>query len=95
MPEEVRRAAQLLERRWTLSILFASAAGAQRFNEFLEALGKVPPATLAARLDELEAAGVLERRVVDARPPYVEYLLTERGLRLPRLVDVLREWAAT
>ena len=33
MPEEVRRAADLLERRWTISILYASYDGATRFNE--------------------------------------------------------------
>ena len=55
LPEEVRRAADLLERRWTVSILVASHEGAVRFNEFLQMLGPVPPATLASRLAELEA----------------------------------------
>ncbi len=79
MPEEVRRAADLLERRWTLSILYASIDGAERFNEFLDALGRVPPATLAARLNELVEAGLLDRRVLDTRPPAVEYRLTGEG----------------
>ena len=61
LPEEVRRAADLLERRWTVSILCASHEGAVRFNEFRQVLGPIPPATLAARLAELEEAGVLER----------------------------------
>src|SRR2546423_7255127 len=82
VPEEVRRAAALLERRWTLSILYASVEGAARFNEFREALGRVPPATLATRLMELVDAGVLERRVLDTRPPAVEYRLTRRGKRV-------------
>ena len=46
MPEEVRRAAGLLERRWTLAILYASVEGASRFNEFVTVLGRVPPTTL-------------------------------------------------
>ena len=83
MPEDVRRAADLLERRWLLQIVYAAHLGAVRFNEFRQAVGAVPPRTLAARLVELEEAGVLERRVVDARPPRVEYLLTEEGQRLP------------
>ena len=86
MPEEVRRAAGLLERRWTISILYASVEGAQRFNEFIEALGRVPPATLAARLNELVEAGVLERRVLDTRPPAVEYRMTRAGRRLEPLL---------
>jgi DNA-binding HxlR family transcriptional regulator len=92
--EEVRRAADLLERRWTLSILVASQTGATRFNEFLEAVGRIPPGTLSARLAELEAAGVLARVVVDSRPPHVEYRLTEHGRALQQLVAALQRWAA-
>ena len=93
VPEEVRRAADLLERRWTLSILYASVEGAARFNEFRQALRDVPPRTLAQRLADLEAAGLLERRVIDTRPPRVEYLLTRRGERLKAVVDAMRRWA--
>jgi DNA-binding HxlR family transcriptional regulator len=91
VPEEVRRAANLLERRWTLSILYASVEGAARFNEFREALGRVPPATLTARLTELVEAGVLERRVLDTRPPAVEYRLTRQGRQFePLLRELVR-----
>ncbi len=91
MPEEVRRAAGLLERRWTVSIIWASHEGASRFNEFVQVLGAIPPATLAARLRELEQAGVLERRLLDGRPPRTEYRLTPRGRALRALVTALRE----
>ena len=89
IPEEVRRAADLLERRWTLSILYASVEGASRFNEFVTVLGRVPPGTLTARLTELVAAGLLERRVLDTRPPAVEYRLTPEGQRFEPLVREL------
>jgi DNA-binding HxlR family transcriptional regulator len=89
VPEEVRRAADLLERRWTLSILYASVEGAERFNEFLEAVGRVPPATLTARLTELVEAGLLERRVLDTRPPAVEYRLTGRGRQFEPVLRAL------
>jgi DNA-binding HxlR family transcriptional regulator len=65
-----------------------------RFNEFKQALETIPPRTLAARLVELEEAGVLERRVVDARPPRVEYRLTATGRRLGAMVDAMRAYAA-
>lgn len=93
VPEEVRRAAGLLERRWTVSILWASYEGASRFNEFKQSVGEIPPRTLAQRLVELEQAGVLERRVTDARPPRVEYRLTPEGRRLQTVVDALARWA--
>jgi DNA-binding HxlR family transcriptional regulator len=89
VPEEVRRAADLLERRWALSILYASVEGAARFNEFRAAVGRVPPATLTTRLTELVDAGVLERRVLDTRPPAVEYRLTARGKRFEPLLREL------
>jgi len=87
--------ADLLERRWTLSILVASHEGAVRFNEFLQMLGPVPPATLTSRLAELERAGVLDRIVVPARPPRVEYHLTARGQRLGTILAALQAFALT
>jgi DNA-binding HxlR family transcriptional regulator len=89
VPEEVRRAADLLERRWTISVVYASFDGAARFNEYKQACGAIPPRTLTDRLRELEAAGVLEKQVVAASPPYYEYTLTERGRRLAPVIDAL------
>ncbi|HUJ92268.1 MAG TPA: helix-turn-helix domain-containing protein [Gaiellaceae bacterium] len=96
LPEEVARAADLLGRRWVLAILWASAeGGAVRFNEFKQTLEGIPPRTLAARLSELESAGVVERRVLpNTRPPRVEYRLTPTGERLRALVRALNSWAA-
>ncbi|HUG65402.1 MAG TPA: helix-turn-helix domain-containing protein [Gaiellaceae bacterium] len=93
VPEDVRRAADVLERRYAVSILYASHHGCTRFTEFRHALGTIPPATLAQRLAELEAAGVLRREVRDARPPHVEYVLTAEGRELRGLLDALAVWA--
>ncbi len=95
LPEEVARAPDLLGRRWMLAIVWAAAAeGAVRFNEFKMALEGIPPRTLAQRLTELEDAGVLERRVLDARPPRVEYRLTDAGRKLRVLVEAMRVYAS-
>jgi DNA-binding HxlR family transcriptional regulator len=93
MPEEVRRAAGLLERRWLLSVLYAAHSGALRFNEFKQILGEVPPRTLAQRLSELEEAGLLDRTVIDARPPRVEYRLTRKGREFGSVVRALTQLA--
>ncbi len=76
-----------------MSILWASYEGASRFNEFKQAVGEIPPRTLAQRLLELERAGVLDRLVLDGRPPRVEYRLTAEGQRLRAVVDALVHWA--
>jgi DNA-binding HxlR family transcriptional regulator len=93
VPEEVRRVAGLLERRHAVSILYASHQGCTRFTEFRQALGAIPPGTLAQRLVELEQAGVLRREVTDARPPRVEYVLTAEGRSLGAFLDALARWA--
>jgi DNA-binding HxlR family transcriptional regulator len=94
MPEEIRRAADLLERRWALRVLYACDSGAIRFNDFSSACHGIPPGTLAARLAELEEAGILERRVMpDTRPPRVEYRLTERSEGLRALLSALKRFA--
>ncbi|MDX6539455.1 MAG: hypothetical protein QOI71_1065 [Gaiellales bacterium] len=94
VPEEVRQAAGLLEGRWTVSIIWASHDGAVRFNEFLQAVGAIPPATLTTRLTELEEAGILERTTVEGRPPRSEYRLTQRGQELRGLLRALRAFSA-
>ena len=93
MPVEVRRVADLLERRYAVSILYASHHGATRFTEFRQAIAEIPPGTLAQRLVELEQAGVLRREVTDARPPRVDYVLTSEGRQLRALLDALAAWA--
>ena len=91
----VCRFLDLLGRRWMIAIVWAAAEeGAVRFNEFKMALEGIPPRTLAQRLGELEDAGVLERRVLDARPPRVEYRLTEAGRKLRVLVEAMRVYAS-
>jgi DNA-binding HxlR family transcriptional regulator len=93
VPEEVRKAADLLERRYAVSILYASYQGCTRFNEFRQALGEIPPGTLAQRLVELERAGIMRRELRDSRPPRAEYVLTPEGRRLRAVVDALIVWA--
>jgi DNA-binding HxlR family transcriptional regulator len=92
VPEEVRAVADLLERRYVISVIWASLEGAARFNEFRQAVEGVPSRTLTERLRELETAGVLERQLVNASPPYAEYRLTDRGRRLAPVLQALGAW---
>jgi DNA-binding HxlR family transcriptional regulator len=94
VPVEVRQAADLLERRWQLSIIYAALAGALRFNEFAEAVGGISPRMLSERLRDLEGAGLLERTVLPTSPPTVEYRLTTRGQRLAPVIEAMRAYAA-
>ena len=93
VPAEVRQAADLLERRWQLSIIYAALGGALRFNDFADSVAGISPRMLSERLRDLEAAGLIERRVIPSSPPKVEYRLTDRGRELGPIIDALRAYA--
>ena len=93
MPEEVRQLADLLERRWQLSIIYAALTGALRFNEFADAVAGISPRMLAERLRDLEGAGLVQRTVIPSSPPTVEYRLTARGRKLGPLIEAMREYS--
>lgn len=63
-----------------------------RFNEMRRYLKNVADKTLSQNLKELEADGLVARRVYDVIPPKVEYSLTERGCSLVTVLDQLCDW---
>jgi DNA-binding HxlR family transcriptional regulator len=93
VPEEVRQIADLLERRWQLSILYAALLGALRFNEYVESVGDISARMLTERLRDLEAAGLVARTVLPTSPPQVEYRLTERGALLRPVLEAMRDYS--
>ena len=93
VPAEVRQTADLLERRWQLSVIYAALTGALRLNEVAGAVAGISPRMLSERLRDLEAAGLIERRVIPSSPPKVEYRLTDRGRELGPIIDALRAYA--
>lgn len=94
VPEDVRRVADFLGRRWLLPIMFAALAGAVRFNEFVLAVEGISPRMLSERLRDLERAGLIERTVLPSSPPAVEYRLTARGEALTPVVEAVRAYAS-
>ena len=93
VPVQVRQTADLLERRWQLSIIYAALTGAMRFNEFAQAVDGISPRMLAERLRDLESAGLVKRTVLPTSPPTVEYHLTARGRRLAPVIEAMRAYA--
>jgi len=91
--EQVRLAADLLERRWLIQVVVAAHSGAVRFNEFGSAVVGISPRMLSSRLRDLEQAGLVQRIVIPDTPPGVEYRLTDRGRALGPLVEALRRYA--
>jgi DNA-binding HxlR family transcriptional regulator len=84
--------AELVCTKWTMLVVRDLAQGRTRFCELERSLAGISPRTLSLRLRELEAEGVLERRTFPEVPPRVEYALTEKGLALIPIIEVMRDF---
>ena len=84
-------ALELIGDRWALLVIRDLSLGLSRYDD-LRASSGIPPATLAARLKHLAAAGIVERVRYQERPPRDEYRLTPKGRDLWKVSVALREW---
>lgn len=78
---------------WSMLILRDAGAGRTRFDEFQKSLG-IAPNILTRRLAALTAAGLLERRRYNERPPRDEYVLTAVGADFLPVLYALGAWGA-
>jgi DNA-binding HxlR family transcriptional regulator len=69
-------------RKWSGAALLSVADGCDRFGEIRDALHGVTDRALTLALKDLAAAGLLERRILDAYPPQPVYALTRTGAAL-------------
>ncbi|UKS29429.1 helix-turn-helix transcriptional regulator [Paenibacillus sp. HWE-109] len=63
-----------------------------RHNELKRSIGSISFKTLSIMLKELEADGLIIRKEFPQIPPKVEYSLSERGLSLLPLLNMMCEW---
>ena len=64
-----------------------------RFNEIKRSVGSISQKTLTQCLRRLDRNGILERRVIAAKPLGVEYSVTALGHSLEKPVGAMYEWA--
>jgi DNA-binding HxlR family transcriptional regulator len=90
----LHEAVELVGRRWTGAILAVLLqGGAMRFSEIAQAVPDLSDRLLSERMKELEARGIVERRVSGGTPVRVEYELTTMGRELAPALDELEAWA--
>jgi DNA-binding HxlR family transcriptional regulator len=87
----VARSLEVVGERWTLLIVRNLFLGMRRFDELQHNLG-IARNVLAARLEKLVEAGVVEPRPYSQRPPRHEYVLTEKGRDLFPVLVALMQW---
>ena len=88
-----QKAVELLGKRWTPLVVQLLLERPHRFAELVQELEVVSERVLSERLKELEAEGVLERRVFTAAPIGVVYELTRKGRALEPVVTSIAAWA--
>lgn len=91
----IARALDVVGERWALLVIRELLFGPQRFSELHEALPGASTNMLTDRLRELEAHGVVQRRVLPPPAASAVYELTERGHALQGVLDALGAWGAS
>ena len=92
-PEAFQQALDVLSKRWTGLILFVLGDGPLRFSEVSERIQVISDRVLSERLKELEAEGIVERRIFAEVPVRVEYRLTDKGQELRPVYEAIGRWA--
>ena len=85
-------ALDVIGERWALLIVRELLPGAKRFVDLEAGLPGIGTNTLATRLNELEAAGVIERRQLPAPAASAVYALTDWGRDLGPIVLAMARW---
>jgi DNA-binding HxlR family transcriptional regulator len=87
-------AMELVGERWALLVIRDLLPGPKRFTDLRNGLPRIPTNILSARLKELEASGVVQRRLLPRPQGSVVYELTDYGRGLDDVVLRLGLWGA-
>ena len=90
----LHEAVELIGKRWSVAIIVVLIEGGpMRFSEIAHAIPQLSDRLLSERMKELEARGIVERRVQTGSPARVDYELTEMGRALAPALGELKAWA--
>ena len=82
----------LISDKWKVLILRDLMSGTKRFGELKRSIGHVTQKVLTVQLRQMEASGLLTRKVYAEVPPRVEYTLTNLGYSLKPILDAMWTW---
>lgn len=85
----VEDAIRILGGRWRIVLIYSLLDGPKRFNELRRALPRISQRMLTLDLRALEEAGLLFRTIYPEVPVRVVYALTDEGLKLRPLIELL------
>jgi DNA-binding HxlR family transcriptional regulator len=88
-------AMDVISRPWNGLNMASLEDGPVRFGELLERIEHVGDRMLSARLKDLQARGLVERRVIPGPPVRVEYELTDAGRGFQAVFEAIARWGQT
>ncbi len=91
-PGCVQAALRILGDKWSPLLLGHLVEGEKTFGELDLMLGGISPRTLSARLDMLEAEGIITKNQYCSHPPRYKYELTEKGQALRSILVQMGNW---
>ncbi|MAS06009.1 MAG: transcriptional regulator [Ahrensia sp.] len=91
----VAKASGVLSGKWTTLIVRDLLSGKKRYSELQRSLTGISPRMLAARLAELEQAGMIAKTIYPTVPPKTEYELTEKGWRIEPVIAAMAAFGAS
>ncbi|MCI4666756.1 MAG: helix-turn-helix transcriptional regulator [Bacteroidia bacterium] len=78
--------------KWKPIILYLITKGVDRFGIMQRGIDGISKQMLTKQLRELEADGILNRKIYAEVPPRVEYSLTEVGKSLLPVIESMKRW---
>src|SRR6266853_819660 len=88
----IARALDVVGDRWSLLLVRELTLGPRRYRDLATGLPGIPSNVLAARLKDLQAAGVITRRTLPAPTDVTVYELTGAGRALQPALSELLHW---
>lgn len=88
----VETALTLIGDKWKILIIFNLLDGKKRFGQLKASLGAISQKVLTQQLKAMAADGLVSRKAYAEVPPRVEYSLTETGMSLKPILDVMFDW---
>ena len=82
----------LIGEKWKVLIIRDLLTGTKRFGELRKSVTGITQKVLTNNLRQMEASGLVKRKVYAEVPPRVEYSLTETGLSLKPILDSMVTW---
>ena len=94
-PCSIEKGMRMIGGKWTGSIIYHLKDEPVRFNDLARMLGGASKKMIDQRLKELEANGMVLRKVISDRPVAVTYELTKFGHSALNILEELRIWSET